>query len=361
MYFFQILSLAIQPLFVATSAALRQNVVFQFPPDPNNETQVIQFFFGSLVNETGAAIKGTNLVSGSFIIDGTYCTPGSSHDVNVLEILVHGISYDKSVWSSLGLGNETLNWQLYAASQGYATLAIDRLGHGTNPQHPDPLNVVQGWLQLDILHQLIETIRSIPRNGLCRTFDRIVYVSHSYAGWLGTGLAAAHPKDVDAIVLTGFSVAFSNSGFESTQVVSAANMNPKRFPSFPLGYITIAQESQREALFYAGGYSHIIAEQDYAVQDTWTIGETGNLGFFVPAVNYTGPLYITAGEEDIIFCTAPGATCEDLLNSTRELFPGVTEFGFKAISDTGHTLMLHDSAPEMFAEVHDFLGKVLSN
>jgi pimeloyl-ACP methyl ester carboxylesterase len=338
-------------------SAATQNVVFLSPPDPNNQTAIIEFFYSGLANGTGPAIKGTTTVSGNYIIDGTYCCP-TSGPPKALEILVHGISYNKSIWSGLGI-NSTYNWQLYAASQGYSTLAIDRLGHGSDPQHPDPLNVVQGRLDIEIIHQLIHTVRTNPLNPLLRTFSKIIYVSHSYAGWLGSGLANAYPTDADVMVFTGFSAAVSFAPFFNTQLASASILNPARFLGLPLGYITTAQAAQRTALFYAGGFSQAVAQQDYAMEDTWTIGETGNLGFVVPATSYTGALYVTAGVEDILFCQTPITTCEQILNDTRTaLFPSVEKFNYSAIENTGHVLMMHYSAPTMFSQVHQFLDTI---
>lgn len=335
-----------------------QNIVFLSPPDPNTETAVLDFFYAGLANGTGPAVKGTTPVSGTYTVHGTYCRPKSSKNANALEILVHGIGYNRFVWSGLGLSN-TYNWQLYAARQGYASLAIDRLGHGTNPQRPDPLNVVQGWLHIQIIHQLIDAIRTNSKNPLGRTFGTVVYASHSYAGWLGIGLANAYPKDVDALVLTGFSASVDFSPFTSTQLDSASLLDPRRFPGLQLGYITIKQEVRRTALFYAGAFSHAVAARDYAFADTWTIGETGNLGFVLPPASYTGSLYLATGVEDVLFCKPPIATCEAILNSTRQVFPAVTKFGYVAVPDTGHTLMLHDSAQQTFAAVHTFLDTTL--
>ena len=272
---------------------------------------------------------------------------------------MHGISYNKSVWSGLGLGN-TYNWQSYASSQGYATVAIDQLGHGTNPQHLDPLNMVQGWLHIQIIHQLIHTIRTNAKNPFGGIFDTVVYASHSYAGWLGTGLANAYPKDVDALVLKGFSASVNLKPFAATQLESASLLNPTRFPGLQLGYITVEQECQRTALFYAGAFSQAVAALDYAFEDTWTIGETGNIGFVVPPTSYTGSLYLATGVEDVLFCKTPVTTCEAILNGTRQLFPAVTRFGYVAVPKTGHTLMLHDTAQQTFADVHTFFDTTLS-
>lgn len=338
--------------------ASADNAVFLSPPDQNNETAVVDFFYVGLANGTGPAVRDSTPVNGTFTIEGTYCYPLGSNS-NVLELMVHGLSYNKSVWSGLGLGPE-YDWQLYAAIEGYPSLAVDRLGHGANPQHPNPLTVVQGYLEIQIEHQIINAIRTDSRNPLGRTFDSIVYVSHSYAGWLATGLVDSYPSDVDALVLTGFSASVNFTPFATTSLESASRLNPVRFSDLQLGYITPSKESQRTELFYAGAYVAAVAVWDYLWEDDWTIGETGTLDFVTVATEYTGALYVVTGVDDILFCQTPKATCEKILNETRSLFfPSVTTFGYAAIENTGHTLMMHKTAQQTFADVHTFLGQAL--
>jgi pimeloyl-ACP methyl ester carboxylesterase len=336
------------------------NAVFLSPPHQNNETAILDFFYVGLANGTGPAVKGTTPVTGTFTIEGHYCRPsGGAEDKNVLELLVHGISYNKLIWSGLNLGDDLYDWQLYASNHGYSTLAIDRLGHGTNPQRPDPLNIVQGYLEIQIEHQILNSIRASPENPLGRTFGKIVYGSHSYGGWLGIGLAHLYPSDIDALVLTGFSAGVTFVPFETLQLISASLMKPERFPLTPLGYLTVKEKSQREHLFYGGAYRKAVVEWDYATEDTWTIGETSALSFVVPPTDYTGLVYVATGMDDLLFCQTSKATCETVLNETRGLFPAVTNFGYAAIPNTGHVLMMHESAQQTFAYVHNFLSQAL--
>lgn len=335
------------------------NVIFLSPPSESNETAVLDFFYDGLANGTGAAVKGSSAVNGTYSIDGIYCRPSiSSSKTDVLEILVHGLTYNKSVWSGLGLDLE-YNWQSYAAGQGYSTLAIDRLGHGSDQQHPDPVNIVQGTLDIELEHQLINTIRNEKSNALGRTFDTIAFVSHSYAGWLAMGLAYKYPSDINALVLTGFSSSVDFSPFVNTTLESASLLEPLRYGSLPLGYITTTEESQREKLFYAGNYSPAVVLWDYLWQDTWTIGETGSLGFALSPTGFTGALYLATGVDDILFCQTPLSKCKTILNNTRSVFPEVTKFGYVAVENTGHVLMMHNSAQQTFADVHTFLDQAL--
>ena len=165
-----------------TITATAENPVYSGVPDPNNETQFVDFVHGVFSGSVTVANK-TETFSGTYHIDAVYCRPPSVYDLvhadNILEVLVHGITYNKTYWSGLGFG-DYYNWHPFANWRGYHTLAIDRLGHGTNPERPDPFHVVEGALQVEIMHQLIGLLRGGSRgNPTGRKFDKIAYVSIS--------------------------------------------------------------------------------------------------------------------------------------------------------------------------------------
>jgi hypothetical protein len=146
----------------------------------------------------------------------------------------------------------------------------------------------------------------------------------------------------------------------SWQLASAASIAPERFPGTPLGYVTTAVETQREASFYGGLYDHSIPQVDFAYKDTFTDGEIAGLAFILqPAFGYTNPVLLVTGVNDILFCTPPITTCRATLDASKVFFPNSTNFQYEAIPDTGHTLTLHYSAPLTFARVHLFLNQVL--
>lgn len=155
-----------------------QNALYTVTPDPNNETDIVNFVeavFSGHVFPT----NGTQTVGGTFSINGIFCRPNIARHDAVLEILVHGITYNKTYWSGLGFG-DYYNWQSFSSSRGYYSLAIDRLGHGTNAQHPDPCVLVEGALQIEIMHQLIGIVRSNAHSVLGQRFQKIAFVSLPY-------------------------------------------------------------------------------------------------------------------------------------------------------------------------------------
>ncbi|KAK3363186.1 Alpha/Beta hydrolase protein [Lasiosphaeria hispida] len=339
--------------------ATAQNVAFTHPPSPNNVTEILDFLAQSV--REGVETNGTQTVSGEFTINGVYCKPTGHHkDRNTLQLLVHGITYNSTMWGGYGL-DDRYNWHKYANADGYHTLAIDRLGQGLNTRTLDPLNVIQPALHVEAIHQLITAVRTdSPKNALDRGFNKIAYVGHSFGSMIGTSIALNHPGDATALVLTGYSTTIDFRVIQSIHLEPAAAHSPARFPGVAPGYVVFASESERESAFYGGAYDPDVAQHDFAYEDVLTAGEfAAQAVLFQPAVGYTGNVLAVTGADDIIFCPLGGvASCETILRETGDAFyPNASSFEVYAPADTGHDLTLHYSVPTTLAKVHQFLGK----
>ncbi|KAK4222739.1 Alpha/Beta hydrolase protein [Podospora fimiseda] len=343
-----------------------ENLLFNPSINPNNETEVTQFI--NFILTPGANfIAGTQNVSGNFQMDGVYCSPPKSTARNVLQILVHGATYNKSSWQWTDLG-ERYDYPLAATREGYATLAIDRLSHGTNPDKPDPLNVVQPGLQIELLRQLITTVRTSSSNPLVKKFKKVVWVGHSWGSMLGIGYARLHGTDpaaiFDAFVATGVSSQLNSSVFRQYIPAPASRIYPDRFGSLPAGYLAYVDKASRVASFYSGEYDPAIPQYDFDHADFTTVGEFGGVGTLLqPAPHFKKPTIVVTGSEDVIFCVQAGVDpkeCDKILEKTRtDLFPDVPKekYEYFAPRRAGHDQSLHKAAPEVAKRIHKFLNK----
>lgn len=351
---------------VFTVNATAQNAIFSNSPDPNNSTAVLSFLTSTL-NGIDFVI-GTAPFSGTFTINGVYCKPTLPLEKhrNVLQFLVHGSTYNATMWSGYHFGTR-YSWHHAANAQGYHTLAVDRLANGLNSRHLDPVTEVQAAIQVEIQAQLLQSVISNSRNNaLDRSFTNIVYVGHSYGSTLGVALARQHPATVSAVVLTGFSSSVDYGLLASFPFAPAKEVHPSRFPaaSVPAGYLTFNSASKRESLFYYGAYDRAIPPHDFAHEDIATPGEFGGLGgLSQPVSGFTKPVMIMTGVEDSICCVKPGTDpkeCDKILEKTRlDFFPDLPEskFAYFAPRNTGHDLTLHYTGTEAFRQVHKFLNK----
>ncbi|KAK3688028.1 Alpha/Beta hydrolase protein [Podospora appendiculata] len=321
---------------------------------------VVDFIHGAYTNNTGPLLNGTTTVEGDFTVHGIYCHPTKPRlNQTTLQILVHGASYDKSMWSGYGFGDD-YNWHVKATARGYHTLAIDRLAHGDDKQYLDPFTVVQGTLDREILHQVINILRTDNhhQNPLPKSFQRIIYVGHSYGTIVGIGHANKYPADLDAMVATGFTVFLNSTAIVNYLQLTPAALSSPRFAQLPYGYVTSLSKASRETSFYSGAYDPRIPLADYARRDTLTAGEVGYTSFATPAFGFARPVLLVAGEQDKITCNSPVLRCADILTTTGAvLFPNAAAREVYAPQDTGHDLTLHYSAPETMRVVHDFLDR----
>lgn len=279
------------------------------------------------------------------------------------------------MWSGYGFGYP-YDWQSYATSpsQGYHTLALDRLSHGENdPRGLDPLNNVQMPLQTELLHQLISMVKtnttSSKTNPLGKTFPKIVLVGHSLGSYLSIALARSYPLDASALVLTGYSSRQNTLHVRSAPWVSAPLVFPDRFSStlyhHNLEYLTVATLEGREKGFYdnatdAAGrtYDPELARTDYEYSDASTLGELVSSGDWGRgAEEFRGAVLVATGQRDWVMCSPPEESCVRRLRETGKTFPRARRYEIWAPEETGHDLTLSYSAGETLRVVHEFLGR----
>ena len=208
-------------------SATTTKLLLQEPDNQTVVTEIIQELWqtnGRIWAETNG---GSTRTEGSFEIDTTLCLPTDSskdHTVKTVEVLTHGKGFDKSYWD-IAPGYSYVD---AAADAGYATLAYNRLGVGKSDR-PDPIQVVQSTTDVEILHGIMEQLRS---GRLASTsFTNVIGVGHGYGSIVQIANNGKYPKDTDAAVLTGFSDQLHNLyGVDmSNNPVIAAQHDPSRF------------------------------------------------------------------------------------------------------------------------------------
>ena len=178
---------------------------------------------------------GRSTIKNTFDIYGKLCfpsNPGAAKAVSTVQFLTHGDTLDSSYWD-IAPGYSYFD---AAVAAGYATFSYDRIGVGKS-EHPDPLQVVQGPLQVEIAHALIVRLRQAQ---ICSyNFKSVIGVGHSAGSTVTQGVTTKYPQDFDAIILTSTStsVAYVNTALASYDL-TIANLDPSRkFASLPNGYL----------------------------------------------------------------------------------------------------------------------------
>lgn len=202
-----------------------------------------------LANQTNG---GPSTVHATFGIDTTLCFPNAldkAKGVRTAQVLTHGVGLDKSYWD-IAPGYSYVD---AAVAAGYATIAYNRLGVG-NSDHPDAIQVVQSFADVEILHGIVALIRS-GRLG-SRQFKNVVGVGHSYGSLVELAQTAKYPKDIDAAVLTGFTYNFSNlplTILANNPAIASIN-DPARFAGLSNGYLVHASSESIQLPFFRFPY-----------------------------------------------------------------------------------------------------------
>ncbi len=90
-----------------------------------------------------------------------------------------------------------------ALKNGFATLAIDRLGIG-NSSHGDPFNEIQAQAEVEALNAVTTKLRNGKIDGISTAYKKVVHVGHSFGSVQSYWLSALYPENTDAVVLTGY-------------------------------------------------------------------------------------------------------------------------------------------------------------
>ena len=310
-------------------------------------------------NYSEAVLQGYNTVSGTYNLATTYCAPDSG-DGKVLQILTHGIGFDRSYWD-LSFNNYNYSYTETAVDQyGFSTLSWDRLGIGMS-QHGDPLSEIQAPLEQAALTALTQLFLSGSWEG--KKFDKVVHVGHSFGSELSYGLARDNPTLSNGLVLTGFS---SNASFvpyfelggnfvSVTTVPSAASL-------YVAGYLAAGDPSGVQTNFFAPGqFDPAILTLAYMTGQPVTIGELLTIEGEAAGVNtFAGPVLVITGERDIPYC---GGDCLATGNpalasipaASQQFLPNAAPFEAFIVPGAGHGLNLEYSHETTYQHINQFL------
>jgi pimeloyl-ACP methyl ester carboxylesterase len=340
-----------------SATAQSEKILLSNPDSQAAVTELFVQYLSANSNVTTQVNGGQTTTSGSFNIHAKLCYPASAKSqdsYNSLLFLIHGIGYDKSYWD-LASGFSFVD---YAASQGYPTFSYDRLGTGLSTK-PDPIQVTQSQIQVQIAHQLIQSLRAGTISN--HKFTKIAGAGHSYGSIQSVGIAAQYPADLDAIILQGFSINSNGLGltFADFNSAIASQNQPLRFGLLPSGYlVTDSPISNQFAFFTYPNYPQSLFNSIDAAKQPFSIGDALTLTAPVVPTSYTGPVNVVLGDSDLIFCQGNCYYPVDQAAVVQgALFPAANVAGSASylVQGTGHAVNAHNNAPKAFAQMIAFV------
>lgn len=358
-------------------------------------------------NFTETALSGYATTAGTYDISAEFCMPSKmSMTKPILQILTHGIGFDKTYWD-LSYNNFNYSYVDVATDKyGYCTLAYDRLGIG-NSSHGEPLNEIQITLEVAALAELTMMLRKGTFPGVKQTFDKITHVGHSFGSAETYALVNMYPTISDGIVLTGFSMNASFTGFfgaggnfeqaylnqpfrfgnaSASAVESILNISASASfesivnmysltdylvgitsssPSldYPPGYLTNANSGANQYLFLLPGFFDpgllLVGEE---TKQPVTVGELLTLTSAAKMNAFAGPVLVITGSNDLPYC---GGNCLATGNPALPSIPAAVAMNFPKVASSnftayiqphsGHGINLHYNATGAYDVIQTFL------
>ena len=345
--------------------ASAKNKIINIIGDPNSANNITETLKACVAGRKKITTPGSIGVGGTYSIGARFASPEPCLALRrpQLQILVHGLCSDRSYWSGFtdpGYVSENgtqYSWEAYAASRGYHTLAIDRLGCGVSST-PDPVTHVQDELQTELMHALIVELRS--RGTIDIDWHKIIWVGHSYGSILGNFLSHEYPNDIDSVIMTGWTARdLPINGLEILNLaVPAREWSPERFGHLPPGYVILSPTEPVMASSPNSAIDPNFEKLSYAFQGPTAIGELTSQTI---TTRFKGDVFVLTGERDEILC--PSGYCNTPGDSeiaiSQKVFPDARSFDYFAVPDTGHAICHHYTSGEAFRVVHEWLSKLI--
>ncbi|KAL8726651.1 MAG: hypothetical protein Q9181_005965 [Wetmoreana brouardii] len=158
-----------------TATATNFNIKYGQPPDQLAVTEFSVEMLQVNSNLMKRVLDGPSPVSGNWIIYSSLCLPAdpvAAKNVKTVQILTHGDTLSSSYWD-IAPGYSYVD---AATVAGHATFSFDRIGVGRS-EHPDPIQIAQAPLHLEITHALVVMLRKGQIGQ--RKFSHFVGVGHS--------------------------------------------------------------------------------------------------------------------------------------------------------------------------------------
>ncbi|KUJ14467.1 uncharacterized protein LY89DRAFT_650311 [Mollisia scopiformis] len=344
---------------VPVTASTSKNMKFNFDI-PMNQSQVTQTFVADVTSGspfTEQIMAGMQSVNGTYNISATFCTPANNTKPDTVEILTHGVGFDRYYWD-FAPGYSYVD---VVASYNRASFFYDRLGVGQSSK-PDAINVVQTPLEVEILQSLITMLKAGSFSNA--TFSTVIGTGHSFGSILTQAITSMYPTSLDTAILTGFSTNSTGMPIFTTglNLAIAAQNQPYRFSGLSNGYLVSSSIiSNQIAFFHAQDFDPDILNLAEATKGTVTFGELFTTTAVVgPASNFTGSVAVVNGAEDLPFCTGNCSYPTNLAQAALELYPVAGSKGTYLAPLTGHGVNLHYPAVAAYHYIQKFISNSTS-
>ncbi|KAG6021740.1 hypothetical protein E4U41_002418 [Claviceps citrina] len=313
-------------------------------------------------NATAQYFRDYKSVSGEYTLAATYCEADAPCARDAIQILTHGIGFDRSYWD-YPYQKYNYSYVRQALRDGYSTLSWDRLGVGES-SHGDAVNEIQIFLEIEALRAVTEMARAGQLPTVSRKYSKLIHMGHSFGAAMTYGLTAMYPNISDGIVLTGFSqvpqyMAYFALGANFVPVMDIRSLAGK----YRTGYVAPQSRVGVHINFFApDNFDPGLLESAYRSRQPAAVGELLTVGSVPSSSDFAGPVMIITGDRDIPFCGGncmatmqKNASGPNLIEQSRSNFGKAKVFNATVVPELGHALNFGYPAHDAFDIIREFV------
>lgn len=268
--------------------------------------------------------------------------PAQRHSRSVLQVLVHGNSYDHRYWDAERVNGRNYSYVAYMVARGFDVLAIDLPGVGASSK-PDGRAVTIGAVgkALSDLILAAREGRMMPN----RRFDHVSLVGHSLGSMVGVYAEANWPAADSLIVLgAGFFAGRATSGWAPGV---RERLLESEYPLLP--------PEERQKFYYAEQADPDVVDYDNRVLRTTMPARlwADTIAFRESALGVADiecPVYVQLGDNDPIMLGEYAAQERASYASSREVI-------IDRLPEAGHCMNLHLNRSESWTRIVQYFDR----
>ncbi|KAJ7597685.1 hypothetical protein C8J56DRAFT_1041866 [Mycena floridula] len=296
-------------------------------------------------------------VNETYNIYGVFCQPQTSAREDVVQLLVHGITYTNQYWSPATEEFQNYSYPSFSCERGFSSLAIDGLGVGLSSR---PVNAsdVQFPTSASVLSKVAQYLKTSSILSGVKPFSKVIGVGHSLGSALLSfgAIVEGAQFPFDSLVLTGFLSITTLPPGDTELIFPGRDVDPLRWSGLDPNYITTKTRDP----FYPSNpnsFSPRMLLLDDLAKDVGSISTFDQLvSVAVPAQHYQGNVAKVLGSEDKFFCLNDGCSDVATLNKSQSIFwPAAKSFDLVVMSGSGHDLNLDFFAAESYNTFSSFV------
>jgi pimeloyl-ACP methyl ester carboxylesterase len=289
---------------------------------------------------------------------GRLCGPAGDLNGRTIMVLVHGGTYNHH-YNDWPYRPEYYSFVRAATAAGYATLNIDKVGHGNSDHRPSSMEI-DFPSSAHSLHDVVQDLRS-GATGV--RFGKTIFVGHSMGETSSRVLAAYYPDDVDGLIISG---AQHLGNYVKIATVAAfinypANADPlfADRPTQP-GDATSMPGKRCEVFYHPGSVEPEVCALDEKLKDTVSAGEWATFHEFSNVTNtqkIKAPVLHVMGEYDAFWCVTTCSNPYDFAQNEYRFYPASACFEAWTEPNSGHMNNLHLGAPAYYAKAMEWADR----